>query len=91
MLEARRVSLWRNRYEIVADGLWDSRTRLLLLTWTFRLRAHIRDQASEDWSAGDSLVLEVCDGVIRPWREQLTASMRPVTVVMADIASEDGS
>jgi len=51
MLEARRVSLWRNRYEIVADGRplarWDGRT------WrnggTFELAGRRHDVKSNAW------------------------------------------
>ena len=51
MLEARRVSLWRNRYEIVADGqplaMWDGRV------WrnggTFDLAGRRYDVKSNMW------------------------------------------
>lgn len=51
MLEARRVSLWRNRYEIIADGqplaMWDGRV------WrsggTFDLAGRRYDVKSNVW------------------------------------------
>lgn len=49
------------------------------------------DQASQDRSAFDPLMIEVGNGVICLWRGQVVASVGPSTVVMPGIYGQHGS
>ena len=43
------------------------------------------DQTSEDRTANDTLLTEVGDGKTRPWRHEVTPSMRTAPVVMRHV------
>ena len=65
---------------------WGSRTRATGLTWD---SMRLVDAAAEDRLALDPLLGEVGDGMLRPGRPELAASMRVSSVVVRLVLSQD--
>ena len=52
-------------------------------------RVVVIDQITKDQPTCDSSVIEISDGMIRAWRTELPGTVRPVTVVILDVLSQN--
>jgi hypothetical protein len=49
------------------------------------------DQTAQDWSAFDPFVVEVGDGVVRPWWAELATAVGSSTIVVSGVGRQYGS